>query len=187
MPDVAGRIGELAAGSRTALEEIYRAGAALGEAAIGSWRADAECAALLAGAPNVGIAVRPETFARIHAAWQRPRFAQVPADQDAREFELHADSLPGCVDVLTTRPADEPGAQGGRGAIARFLEKFGEGIQQVEYPCRDVAHATTLVGERFGLQPVYPQPRAGADGARVNFFLVSAPGGQKVLIELFEK
>jgi hypothetical protein len=33
---------------------------------------------------------------------------------------------------------------------------------------------------------VYPQARAGADGTRVNFFLVGKSGGGKVLIELFE-
>ncbi len=187
MPDVSRWIAELATGSRTALEEIYRAGAALGESAISAWRGDAEFAALLTGAPNVGIAVRPETFGRIHAAWQRPRLAQVPADQDAREFELHADSVPGCLDILTTRPADDPASQGERGAITRYLEKFGEGIQQIEFPCRDVARAVELMRERFALDPVYPQPRPGADGTRVNFFLVPTPDGNKVLIELFEK
>ncbi len=34
--------------------------------------------------------------------------------------------------------------------------------------------------------PVYPETRAGADGTRVNFFLVPITKGKKVLIELVE-
>ena len=94
--------------------------------------------------------------------------ADVPPDQDAEEFELHfPDGI--SLDVLTTR---EPG---GSGAIARYLSKFGEGIQQVEYRCSDVDCATSLLQLEFGVAPVYPHPRPGADGTRINFFLVAAP------------
>jgi hypothetical protein len=51
---------------------------------------------------------------------------------------------------------------------------------------KDVGRATEILRERFGQQPIYPQTRAGADGTRVNFFLVAAPEGKKVLIELVE-
>src|SRR5215831_7587969 len=83
-------------------------------------------------------------------------------------------------DVLTSRDSE------GNGAIARYLQKFGEGIQQIELRCRNVDRATAILRERFGLSPVYPATRPGADGARVNFFLVSAPKANKVLIELYE-
>jgi hypothetical protein len=127
----------------------------------------------------VGIAVHPKTFEIIRAANNSPRLADVPPDQDAQEFELHLeDSIE--LDILTTR------ALGGSGAIARFLEKFGEGIQQVEIYIRDVNRATAILCSRFGLAPIYPATRAGADGTRVNFFLATAPGGKKVLIELVE-
>src|SRR2546427_420681 len=82
--------------------------------------------------------------------------------------------------ILTTR---EPG---GLGAIAKYLAKFGEGNQQVEYRCANVDRATQLLKDKFGVTPVYPTPRAGADGTRVNFFLVPSPDGDKVLIELYE-
>jgi len=49
-----------------------------------------------------------------------------------------------------------------------------------------VDRATQILRDKFGLAPVYPATRAGADGTRVNFFLVSAPGASKVLIELYE-
>jgi len=84
------------------------------------------------------------------------------------------------MDVLTTK--DPAGA----GAIAKFLQKFGEGIQQVEFLCKDVDRATQLLRENFGVKAVYPATRAGADGTRVNFFLVAAPDEGKVLIELYE-
>jgi len=36
------------------------------------------------------------------------------------------------------------------------------------------------------LQAIYPATRAGADGTRVNFFLIPGPDGKKVLVELVE-
>jgi hypothetical protein len=127
----------------------------------------------------VGIAVEPETFEKIRAANNSPRLADVPPDQDAKEFELHfEDHIE--LDILTTRES------GGQGAIARFLGKFGEGIQQVEIYLCEVDRATEILHARFGLEPVYPATRAGADGTRVNFFLVITPEGKKVLIEFVE-
>jgi hypothetical protein len=127
----------------------------------------------------VGIAVHPDTFQKIRSANNSPRLADVPPDQDAQEFELHLeDSIE--FDILTT---PEPG---GSGAIARFLQKFGEGIQQVEIYVRDLERATEILRARFALAPIYPATRAGADGTRVNFFLATGPDGKKALIELVE-
>jgi len=160
---------------QAAASEIYAQGRALGEAVVTAWRNDAELAALLTGAPTVGIAVRPETFEKIRQAMGRPELADVPRDQDAVEFELHLGEAQ--LDILTTR---------GGGAIEKFLEKFGEGIQQVEFTVSGVDRATSLLTERFALRPVYPQARAGAGGTLVNFFLAATPEGRKVLIELVE-
>lgn len=165
---------------------IFRAACELAASATQEWFRDAELAALFVrdGAGSfeftAGVAVQPETFAEIRAACGSPRLAEVPPDQDAREFEL---DFPGGarLDVLTT---SHPG---GSGAIARFLEKSGEGIQQVEISVNDVDGATKSLCERFGVLPIYPATRAGADGTRVNFFLVPAPDKRKVLIELVEK
>jgi len=129
---------------------------------------------------TVGVAVRPETFTGIRAANDNPRLADVPSDQDAIEFELR---FPGEIrlDILSTKTPV------GAGAIARFLEKFGEGIQQVEIKVRSVDAATEILREQFRLAPLYPATRPGADGTRVNFFLAARPDGKKVLIELVEK
>lgn len=162
--------------------EIYREGRSMADHAVYPWWADAELAELLGGAnpkATVGLAVSPETFAKIHEAAGSPRLAQVPPDQDASEFEIH---VPGglSLDILTTQDL------AGGGAIAKFLQKFGEGIQQIEYLCKNVDRASQILREMFGVQSIYPGTRPGADGARVNFFLVAAPGVNKVLIELYE-
>jgi len=164
-----------------AATEIYRVGDSRAGAAVQSWWQSAELTGLCGETPRatVGLAVQPVTFAKIREANGWPRLAQVPREQDASEFELH---FPGGIklDVLTTR---EPGASG---AIARYLAKQGEGIQQVEFPCENVDRAAAILRQQFGVQPVYPAKRPGADGTSVNFFLVTAPDGAKVLIELYE-
>lgn len=161
-----------------AAEALYRAGRELADPIIALWQRDPQFAGLLTGVPTVGIAVRPETFDRIRAAWAMPPLADVPAEHDAREFELRSDEAR--LDILTPR---DPAAA--RGAIAQFLARKGEGIQQVEYPVKDVERATARL-VALGETPVYPAARAGADGSRVNFFLATAPDGRRALIELVE-
>jgi hypothetical protein len=165
-----------------AAAEIYRLGRASAGSAISAWWAESELATLLlAPTPDitVGVAVQRDTFGRIRIANGTPRLAQVPPDQDAEEFELHF-SEGVSLDILTTR---EPG---GSGAIAKYLAKLGEGIQQVEYRCASVDRAAQILKDKFGVSPVYPATRNGSDGTRVNFFLVVSPDGGKVLIELYE-
>src|SRR5438105_3371531 len=149
-----------------AATEIYTTGRSSADMATQLWRNHAELQALLGATPlvTVGLAVEPATFAKIRAANSAPRLTQIPSDQDAQEFELHF-SNEISLDVLTTS------APGGSGAIARYLSKFGEGIQQVEYRCSDLDCATALLQQEFDITPVYPQPRPGADGTRINFFL----------------
>jgi hypothetical protein len=166
----------------TSATEIHHIGRALAHHAVFPWWDDPELFSLLEGGSpyvTVGLAVTPDRFEKIREACGSPRLADVPPDQDAREFELH---LPGglSMDVLTSKdPA-------GNGPIARYLQKFGEGVQQVEFRCKDVDRATQILLQKFSLQPVYPATRPGADGTRVNFFLLSAPSAGKVLIELYE-
>ena len=161
--------------------EIYRRGRAPADRAVYVWWTNPEFAALYGANPavTIGIAVRRTTFERIREANGLPTLADVPPDQDAEEFELH---FPNDVslDVLTTR---DPG---GLGPIAKFLSKFGEGVQQVEFQCADVERATQILKGQFAVQPIYPQTRAGADNTRVNFFLVPTATTGKILIELYQ-
>ena len=164
-----------------AAAEIYRAGTQRADLAVRAWWDNADFAQLCGLRPSVtvGLAVQQLTFANIREANDWPRLADVPPEQDAREFEIHfAGGI--SLDILTTRDA------GGNGAIARFLAKFGEDVQQVEFRCDDVDRAAAILREKFALQPLYAAKRPGADGANVNFFLVPAPDQAKVLIELYE-
>lgn len=164
-----------------AAEKIFVAGAVLARRAARAWMKDPELIALLGSDPaiTVGIAVARDTFEKIRQANEHPRLAEVPPDQDAEEFELHFTGI--ALDVLTSKAPE------GNGAIARYLMRAGEGIQQVEFLCKDVDRTTALLQEKFGVKAVYPEARAGADGTRVNFFLVATPENEKVLIELYEK
>jgi tellurite resistance protein TerC len=133
---------------------------------------------------TVGIAVQPDTFEKIRAANASPPLADAPSDQDVLEFEVEFPGRfipPPRLDILTTN------APGASGAIARFLEKFGEAIQQVEVDVTDVDRATEILRTRFQIEPIYPATRPGANGTRVNFFLVTAWNNQKVLVELVEQ
>jgi hypothetical protein len=183
-----------------AAKELYNLGGWLSHHVLTAWSDCPEFAALLlrdkigsisnAVRDTVGIAVLPETFKRIREANSSPRLAEVPPDQDALEFELHFTmqmpegrgtiEAPIRLDILTT---NQPG---GDGAIAKFLAKFGEGIQQVEYEVSDVDLATKILAERFGQKAIYPATRSGANGTRVNFFLPPAEASKRILIELVE-
>lgn len=166
-----------------AAREIFDAGKKAAERATEKWWSNAELSALLLGAKRevtVGVAVQRETFGKIRVANSVAMLAEVPSEQDAEEFEMHFDDGV-ALDVLTSR------APGGDGAIAKFLAKFGEGIQQMEFRCRDVEKAAAILKEELGVKAVYPETRSGADGTRVNFFLVENPDGGKILIELYQK
>jgi hypothetical protein len=170
----------------SAAVELFRRGRDLAKSAASKWFADADLAGCFtldsSGFPEatVGVAVEPVTFESIRNANGLPHLAEVPPDQDAAEFELH---FPAGVrlDILTTRQA------GGPGAISRHLQKFGESIQQVELLAEDVDRATEILRSHFAIAPIYPATRPGADGTRVNFFLVPGSDGKKVLVEFVER
>jgi hypothetical protein len=165
-----------------AAAEIYATGRAPAERVAEAWWSDEELSRLLVGPKpdvTVGLAVQRETFSKLRVVHSVSGLAEVPSDQDAEEFSLRF-ACGASLDILTSR------APGGDGAIARYLEKFGEGIQQVEFLCKNVDRATEILKEKFDVSPVYPETRPGADGTRINFFLTPARDGGKVLIELYE-
>jgi hypothetical protein len=161
--------------------QIYAAGRSRAEQAIQRWLHNPDLARLIGKDPEVtvGLAVRPETFTQIREANGWLRLAEVPPEQDASEFTLRFEG--GIIlDVLTSCNQQRSGA------IAKFLLKFGEGVQQVEFRCSDVNHASAILRDQFAVLPVYREARPGADGTLVNFFLVHGADGEKVLIELYE-
>ncbi|MBI4064275.1 MAG: hypothetical protein HY401_08265 [Elusimicrobia bacterium] len=138
-----------------------------------------EAAARLGGAPflpppTVGLAVTPETFEAIWRAGGMPELAQVPEEHKAKEFSLHAERAH--LDILT---AD------GDGVIQKFVDRFGEGIQQMEFYVSDVAAATEILKAK-GISLIYPETRPGANKTKVNFFLIELSEIKKVLLELVE-
>jgi hypothetical protein len=179
-----------------ALVLLFLTGRDLTKSTIGLWNTHPEFSSLLLRdaasiepddfkmlSATVGIATSPKNFQRIRKEHGSPRLSDVPPDQDALEFELHSATEVGPplrLDILTTKEPD------GEGAIAKYLKKFGEGIQQVEYEVSNVDRATQLITETFGLKSIYPSTRPGANGTRINFFLVPTEDGKKILIELVE-
>lgn len=162
---------------------LFRLGCGLAEPVLKTWFGDPDFRALAPSKSGalltVGIAVQPARFQAIRRNFGEPPLATPPPGENVLEFELsfgHGVQL----DILTPREAELGGA------IARFLERFGEGIQQVECVVRDVSRAAHLLQARFAIKPLYAEPREGADGTRVTFFLVSVAENRKVLIELVE-
>src|SRR5580765_7826370 len=138
-----------------AARELFRLGCATVEPVLRKWFADPEFRALAptgSALLTVGLAVQRSTFEAIRECFGQPPLAEAPPDQDVLEFELafpHGVRL----DILTARTA------GGDGPIARFLARFGEGVQQVECDVRNITRATDILRRRFELEPVYPQVR----------------------------
>ncbi|MEI6405005.1 MAG: methylmalonyl-CoA epimerase [Actinomycetes bacterium] len=67
--------------------------------------------------------------------------------------------------------------------IGHFLAKHGEGMQQMAFRVTDIEQAMTLV-LKAGKHLIYPEPRIGTNGSRINFLHPSDMGG--ILIELVE-
>jgi hypothetical protein len=156
-------------------------------ALVRAWTQDADFARLI-GTPEpvftAGVAVEPELFAAIRTANGSPQLASVPPEQDTLEFHLRFDvevKTDVRLEILTTRDSS------GDGAVARYLEKFGAGIQHFEIATSNIDRATQILKSKFELEPIYPAARPGADGARINFFLVTNPSGKKLLVELEEE
>ena len=67
--------------------------------------------------------------------------------------------------------------------IAKFLDRNGQGIQQLAFRVEDVENVADVLRER-GLRLLYDAPRRGTSGSRVNFIHPKDAGG--VLVELVE-
>ena len=128
---------------------------------------------------HVGVAVRD-----LDAAVARYRdvfglavvHEEVNAEQGVREVMLGVGDPPtSCVQLLA--PLDESST------IARFLDRNGEGLQQVAYEVADLDAACATLRER-GVRVLYDAPRRGTGGMRINF--VHPKDAHGVLVELVE-
>ena len=67
--------------------------------------------------------------------------------------------------------------------IAHFIEKRGEGLHHIAYRVESLIDTMASL-EQSGCRLVYPEPRPGSHGTRINFIHPSSGGG--ILVELVE-
>jgi methylmalonyl-CoA/ethylmalonyl-CoA epimerase len=127
---------------------------------------------------HVGLAVRDLDAA---IAFYRDTFdvvavhEEVNEEQGVREAMLAVGDSGSCIQLLAPLREDS--------AIGRFLERNGEGIQQVAYTVEDVAAVSATLRER-GVRLLYDEPRRGTAGSLVNF--VHPKDAMGVLVELVQ-
>lgn len=100
---------------------------------------------------------------------------EVNEEQGVREAMLAVGDSGSCIQLLAPLTADS--------TIAKFLNRSGEGIQQVAYGVDDIDAVSDELRAR-GLRLLYDAPRRGTAGSRVNFVHPKDAGG--VLVELVE-
>jgi len=100
---------------------------------------------------------------------------EINEEQGVREAMLAVGDSGSCIQLLAPLTPDS--------TIAKFLDRSGEGVQQVAYGVEDIDAASAELRAR-GLRLLYDAPRRGTAGSRVNFVHPKDAGG--VLIELVE-
>jgi methylmalonyl-CoA/ethylmalonyl-CoA epimerase len=133
---------------------------------------------LLTRIDHVGIAVRDldaaiEFHTRVFG--MRVVHQEVNEEQGVREAMLAVGDSGACIQLLAPLRADSP--------VGRFLERSGEGVQQVAYGVDDIESASAEL-RAAGLRLLYDAPKHGTAGSRVNFIHPKDAGG--VLVELVE-
>ncbi|ROT31645.1 methylmalonyl-CoA epimerase [Micromonospora sp. HM5-17] len=129
---------------------------------------------------HVGVAV-PDLDAAIEfyqrVFGMRCVHTETNVEQGVREAMLRVGPTPdgGYVQLLAPLSPDSP--------IAKFLDRRGAGVQQVAYTVADLDATCAALRER-GVRLLYPEPRRGTAGSRINFVHPRDAGG--VLVELVE-
>lgn len=100
---------------------------------------------------------------------------EVNEEQGVREAMLAVGDSGSCIQLLAPLSPES--------TIAKFLDRHGEGIQQVAYGVDDIDAASAQLRSR-GVRLLYDQPRRGTAGSRVNFVHPKDAGG--VLVELVQ-
>jgi len=127
---------------------------------------------------HVGLAVRDLEAAIAfyeNTFGMRVVHQEVNEEQGVREAMLAVGDSGSCNQLLAPLTPDS--------TIAKFLDRSGEGIQQVAYGVDDIDAASAELRAR-GLRLLYDAPRRGTAGSRVNFVHPKDAGG--VLVELVE-
>jgi methylmalonyl-CoA/ethylmalonyl-CoA epimerase len=100
---------------------------------------------------------------------------EVNEEQGVREAMLAVGDSGSCIQLLAPLRPDSP--------IGKFLERAGEGIQQVAYGVDDIDAVTADLRGR-GVRLLYDEPKRGTAGSLVNF--VHPKDAMGVLVELVQ-
>src|SRR5690349_7470422 len=100
---------------------------------------------------------------------------EVNEEQGVREAMLAVGDSGSCIQLLAPLSDDS--------TIAKFLDRNGQGIQQLAYRVSDIDAVSETLRER-GVRLLYDVPKRGTSDSRVNFVHPKDAGG--VLVELVE-
>ena len=127
---------------------------------------------------HVGIAV-PDLDAAI--AFYEETYGMAMLHQETNEEQGVREAMMGvgesgsCIQLLAPLSPES--------TIAKFLDRNGQGIQQLAFRVDDVEHVAEVLRGR-GLRLLYDAPRRGTSDSRVNFIHPKDAGG--VLVELVQ-
>ncbi len=127
---------------------------------------------------HVGIAVRDldEAISFYESAYGMTlAHREVNEEQGVAEAMMAVGDSGSCIQLLA--PLDE------QSTIAKFIDRNGVGIQQMAYRVESIDDVCATLKER-GLRLLYPEPKRGTAGSRINFIHPRDAGG--VLVELVE-
>lgn len=127
---------------------------------------------------HVGIAVRnlDEAIAFYEEKYgMKMVHREVNEQQGVEEAMMAVGDSSSCIQLLAPLSDDT--------TIGKFIEKNGVGIQQMAYRVKDLDDVSEKLRER-GLRLLYPEPRTGTAGSRIQFIHPKDAGG--VLVELVE-
>ncbi|WP_040158252.1 methylmalonyl-CoA epimerase [Mobilicoccus massiliensis] len=127
---------------------------------------------------HVGIAVRDldEAIAFYEEKYgMKMAHREINEEQGVAEAMMEVGDSTSCIQLLA--PLNE------NSTIAKFIDKSGVGIQQMAYRVENIDEVCETLKER-GLRLLYPEPKRGTAGSRINFIHPKDAGG--VLVELVE-
>ena len=96
-------------------------------------------------------------------------------EQGVREAMMRVGTSGSCIQLLAPLSPES--------TIAKFLDRNGQGIQQLAYRVEDIDAVCATLRER-GMRLLYDAPKIGTGGSRINFIHPKDAGG--VLVELVE-
>jgi methylmalonyl-CoA/ethylmalonyl-CoA epimerase len=96
-------------------------------------------------------------------------------EQGVREAMMRVGDSGSCIQLLAPLSLES--------TIAKFLDRNGQGIQQLAYRVEDIDAVCTTLRER-GLRLLYDTPKRGTSNSRVNF--IHPKDARGILVELVE-